>query len=201
MLPRLYAIIDAALFPDTTALLAFAGELRAGGVTLLQYRNKCGNTRQMLSQARELRRKLEGAHLIMNDRADLCLAAGFDAVHLGQEDLSVEGARRVVGDKLWVGISTHNPEQVRAEGSGLADYVAVGPVFATSSKANPDPVIGLDGVRVARSLTQKPLVAIGGITRQNCREVLEAGADAVAVISDLLDNPRKSAEEFLRRLG
>ena len=201
MLPRLYAIIDAASFPDAAALLAFAGELRAGGITMLQYRSKCGNPRQMLSQARELRRKLEGARLIMNDRADLCLAAGFDGVHLGQEDLSPEGARRVVGEKLWVGVSTHNPEQVRAEASGSADYVAVGPVFATSSKANPDPVIGLDGVRVARSLTQKPLVAIGGITRQNCREVLDAGADAVAVISDLLDNPRKSAEEFLRRLG
>ena len=201
MLPRLYAIIDAAAFPYTPALLAFAGELRAAGVTLFQYRNKQGSARQMLSQTRELRRKLEGARLIMNDRADLCLAAGFDGVHVGQEDLSVEGARRVVGDKLWVGISTHNPEQVRAEASGSADYAAVGPVFATSSKANPDPVIGLAGVRVARSLTQKPLVAIGGITRENCRSVLEAGADAVAVISDLLDNPRKSAEEFLRRLG
>lgn len=201
MLPRLYAIIDASFFPDTAALLAFAEELRGAGVALFQYRNKRASTRQMLSQARELRRKVEGARLIMNDRADLCLAAGFDGVHVGQEDLSVEGARRVVGDKLWVGISTHNPEQVRAEASGSADYVAVGPVFATSSKANPDPVIGLAGVRVARSLTQKPLVAIGGITRENCRSVLEAGADAVAVISDLLDNPRKSAEEFLRRLG
>jgi len=201
MLPRLYAIIDAAFFPDTAALLAFAGELRAAGVALFQYRNKSGNARQMLSQARELRRKLEGARLIMNDRADLCLAAGFDGVHLGQEDLSPEGARRIVGEKLWVGVSTHNPEQVRAEASGSADYVAVGPVFATSSKANPDPVIGLEGVRAARRLTQKPLVAIGGITRENCRSVLEAGADAVAVISDLLDNPRKSAEEFLRHLG
>ena len=170
-------------------------------MALFQYRNKSGNARQMLSQARELRRKLEGARLIMNDRADLCLAAGFDGVHLGQEDLSPEGARRIVGEKLWVGISTHNPEQVRAEASGSADYVAVGPVFATSSKANPDPVIGLEGVRAARRLTQKPLVAIGGITRENCRSVLEAGADAVAVISDLLDNPRKSAEEFLRHLG
>ena len=201
MLPRLYAIIDASFFPDTAALLAFAEELGGAGVALFQYRNKRGNARQMLSQARELRRKVEGARLIMNDRADLCLAAGFDGVHVGQEDLSVEGARRVVGDKLWVGISTHNPEQVRAEASGSADYVAVGPVFATSSKANPDPVIGVEGVRMARSLTQKPLVAIGGITRENCRSVLEAGADAVAVISDLLDNPGKSAEEFLRRLG
>src|SRR5690348_16166403 len=113
MLPRLYAIVDAAFFPDTAALLAFAGELRAAGLELFQYRNKSGNARQMLSQARELRRKMEGARLIMNDRADLCLAAGFDGVHLGQEDLSPEGARRIVGEKLWVGVSTHNPEQDR----------------------------------------------------------------------------------------
>jgi thiamine-phosphate pyrophosphorylase len=201
MLPRLYVIVDAAFFPDRAALLAFAGELRDAGVTLFQYRNKSGNARQMLSQGRELRRKLEGARLIMNDRADLCLAAGFDGVHVGQDDLSVEGARRVVGEGLWVGVSTHVPEQVQAAAPGPADYVAVGPVFATVSKANPDPVIGLEGVRVARSLTRKPLVAIGGITRENCWSVLEAGADSVAVISDLLDSPGKSAEEFLRRLG
>ena len=201
MLPRLYAIVDPSFFPDTPALLAFAGELRAAGVTLFQYRNKRDSARQMLSQARELRRRLEGVRLIMNDRADLSLAAAFDGVHVGQEDISVEGARRVLGDRLWVGVSTHIPEQVEAAAATSAGYVAVGPVFATSSKANPDPVIGLQGVRVARSLTRKPLVAIGGITRQNCDSVLEAGADAVAVISDLLDAPRKSAEEFLRRLG
>ena len=201
MLPRLYAIVDPSFFPDTPALLAFAGELRAAGVTLFQYRNKRDSARQMLSQARELRRRLEGVRLIMNDRADLSLAAAFDGVHVGQEDISVEGARRVLGDRLWVGVSTHIPEQVEAAAATSADYVAVGPVFPTSTKANPDPVIGLEGVRVARSLTRKPLVAIGGITRHNCNSVLEAGADAVAVISDLLDNPRKSAEEFLRRLG
>ena len=201
MLPRLYAIVDPSFFPDTPALLDFAGELRAAGVTLFQYRNKRDSARQMLSQARELRRRLEGVRLIMNDRADLSLAAAFDGVHVGQEDISVEGARRVLGDRLWVGVSTHIPEQVEAAAATSADYVAVGPVFATSSKANPDPVIGLEGVRVARSLTRKPVVAIGGITRQNCNSVLEAGADAVAVISDLLDAPRKSAEEFLRRLG
>jgi thiamine-phosphate pyrophosphorylase len=201
MLPRLYAIIDAVFFPDAAALLAFAGELQAAGVALFQYRNKSGNARQMLSQARELRRQLQDVRLIINDRADLCLAAGFDGVHVGQEDLSVEGARRVLGDQLWVGVSTHVPEQVEAAAATSADYVAVGPVFPTSSKANPDPAIGLQGVRVARNLTRKPLVAIGGVTRENCRQVLEAGADAVAVISDLLDTPRKSAEEFLRRLG
>lgn len=198
---RFYAIIDAAFFPDTPALLAFAGELRAAGVTLFQYRSKSGNARQMLSQARELRRQLPGAHLLMNDRADLCLAADFNGVHVGQEDLSVEGARRVVGGKLWIGVSTHVPEQVREAAAGSANYVAVGPVFPTSTKANPDRVIGLEGVRLARSLTDKPLVAIGGITRQNCGSVIEAGADSVAVISDLLGNPGKSAEEFLRRLG
>jgi len=201
MLPRLYAIVDPSFFPDTPALLDFAGELRAAGVTLFQYRNKRDSARQMLSQARELRRRLEGVRLIMNDRADLSLAAAFDGVHVGQEDISVEGARRVLGDRLWVGVSTHIPEQVEAAAATSADYVAVGPVFPTSTKANPDPVIGLEGVRVARSLTRKPLAAIGGITRHNCNSVLEAGADAVAVISDLLDNPRKSAEEFLRRLG
>lgn len=201
MLPRLYAIIDASCFADMSALLAFAGDLRAAGVTLFQYRNKNGSPRTMLSHARELRRKLPEARLIMNDRADLCLAAAFDGVHVGQQDLSVEGARRVVGEKLWIGVSTHVPEQVREAAASSANYVAVGPVFPTSTKANPDPVIGLEGVRRARSLSAKPLVAIGGITRQNCGSVIEAGADSVAVISDLLGNPAKSAEEFLRRLG
>jgi len=137
----------------------------------------------------------------MNDRADLALIAGFDGVHVGQDDLSPEGARKVIGPSLWLGVSTHNPEQVRGANKTSADYIAVGPVFATASKANPDPIIGLEGVRRARALTQKPLVAIGGITRLNCRSVIEAGADSVAVISDLVREPGKSAEEFLRILG
>jgi thiamine-phosphate pyrophosphorylase len=201
MLPRLYAILDSSCFADAEQLFAAAEELAAGGVTLLQYRNKSGNARLMLDQAEELKRRIgNSAKLIMNDRADLCLAAGFDGVHVGQDDLSPAGARRVIGDKLWLGVSTHNPEQVRIADATSADYIAIGPVFATSSKANPDPVIGLEGVRLARSLTRKPLVAIGGITRANCRAVIDAGADSVAVISDLLQEPRKSAEEFLRIL-
>ena len=200
-LPRLYAILDAGLFPDGTALLAAAQELAAGGVTLLQYRNKSGNARQMLEQARELKRLFgDSVTLIMNDRADLCLAAEFDGVHLGQDDLSPEGARKVIGPHRWLGVSTHNSQQVIKADRTSADYVAIGPVFATSSKANPDPVIGLDGVRQARALTRKPLVAIGGITRENCYSVRDAGADSVAVISDLVTAPRKSAEEFLRIL-
>jgi thiamine-phosphate pyrophosphorylase len=200
-LTRLYAILDVAFFPDSNALLAAAQELAAGGVTWLQYRNKSGNAREMVDQARELKRLLEDSvELIMNDRADLCLAAGFDGVHLGQDDLSPEGARRVIGANLTLGVSTHNPGQVREADKTSADYIAIGPVFATSSKAHPDPVIGLEGVRQARALTRKPLVAIGGIGRANCRSVIEAGANAVAVISDLLPDPRKSAEEFLRIL-
>jgi len=201
-LPRLYAILDASSFPDTKGLCLAARELVAGGVTLLQYRNKSGNARQMLKQARELKRCLPASvKLIMNDRADLCLAAGFDGVHVGQDDLSPEGARAVIGDRLWVGVSTHNTKQLAEADKTSADYLAIGPVFETRSKANPDPVIGLDGVRQAKALTRKPLVAIGGVTRENCRSVIEAGADAVAVISDLIREPRKSAEEFLRILG
>jgi thiamine-phosphate pyrophosphorylase len=138
--------------------------------------------------------------MIMNDRADLAVAAGFDGVHVGQEDLSPESARTVIGPDLILGVSTHNPEQLREADQTSANYLAIGPVFATSSKTNPDPVIGLEGVRKARALTGKPLVAIGGITRSNALSVIEAGADAVAIISDLVREPRKSAEEFLQIL-
>jgi thiamine-phosphate pyrophosphorylase len=200
-LPKLYPIIDAGCFPGISAMITFAEELAAAGCTLLQYRNKTGNGRQMLDRARELRRALPTPiKLIMNDRADLCLAAGFDGVHVGQDDLSPEGVRRVIGAELWLGISTHNLAQLRETEQKMANYVAIGPVFSTSSKANPDPVIGVELVRQAKSLTQKPLVAIGGITRENCREVIDAGADSVAVISDLLTAPRKAAEDFFRIL-
>jgi thiamine-phosphate pyrophosphorylase len=196
---KLYPILDSSLFPDTAALCTSAKELIAGGVTILQYRNKNGNARQMLDQARELKRAIgTSAKLIMNDRADLCLVAGFDGVHIGQDDLSPEGARKVIGPNLWLGVSTHNPEQVALADKTSADYIAIGPVFATSSKMNPDPVVGLDGVRQAKKLTSKPLVAIGGINRANGRSVLDAGADSIAVISDLLRDPRNAAEEFFR---
>src|ERR1039458_3010322 len=200
-LPRLYAILDAACFPDVAGMFAAAEEVAAVGITLFQYRNKCGNARQMLAEARELRARL-GANvkLIMNDRADLCLAAQYDGLHVGQDDLSAESARRIIGPTRWLGVSTHNPEQLAEADKTSSDYLAIGPVFATTSKANPDPVVGLEGIRRARELTRKPLVAIGGITRANACSVIEAGADAVAVISDLLPDPRKSAEEFLKIL-
>lgn len=210
-LPRFYPIIDASYFRDaadsTIAMLKFAEELASGGASLIQYRNKYGSAREMLGHARELRRVLNGgAKLIMNDRTDLCLAAHFDGVHLGQDDLSPTAAREIFnaagkGELLWIGYSTHNLEQLREAERAPIDYVAVGPVFSTASKANPDPVIGLEMVRQARRITTKPLVAIGGITRNNAKFVIEAGADAVAVISDVVESPHKSTEEFLRILG
>ena len=200
-LPRLYCIADSAFFPTTLELLVFGEELAAGGCSLLQYRNKRGNPRVMLEQAQGLKKRLgDSVRLIMNDRADLCLAAEFDGVHVGQEDLSSESVRKIIGPEHWIGVSTHNPEQLREADLTSVDYLAIGPVFATSSKDKPDPVVGLDGVRRARAWTRKPLVAIGGITRSNAALVIEAGADSVAVISDLLREPRKSAEEFFRML-
>jgi thiamine-phosphate pyrophosphorylase len=142
--------------------------------------------------------------LILNDRADLAVLANFDGVHVGQDDLSPEDARRVVGPAKIVGVSTHTDEQVRAAEQTSADYIAIGPVFATGTKSNPDPVIGLVGVRRARALTTKPLVAIGGITRANARSVIEAGADSVAVISGLLaegESVEQVARDFLELLG
>ena len=206
VLPRLYPVLDATCFSGAPGLIAAAEELASASVTLIQYRNKSGNARLMLEQARELRRlsraRVPAPHvrLIMNDRADLCLAGDFDGVHVGQEDLSPDAVRKIIGPDRWLGVSTHNPEQLREADLTSADYLAIGPVFATSSKDKPDPVVGLEGVRQARQLTSKPLVAIGGITRANAASVIEAGADSVAVISDLIRDPRKSAEEFFRVL-
>lgn len=183
-------------------MLTAAEELAAGGVTLLQYRNKTGSARQVLQDTQDLKKRLgKSVRLIMNDRADLCLAAGFDGLHVGQDDLSPEGARSVIGPDRWLGVSTHNDRQLEGADSTSAEYIAIGPVFVTNSKERPDPVIGVEGVRRGRELTKKPLVAIGGITRANALDVLRAGADSVAVISDLVRDPRKSAEEFFRILG
>jgi thiamine-phosphate pyrophosphorylase len=201
--PRLYPILDVGCLPDRelTTVIHFAEELASAGCSILQYRNKISSPREILFHARELKRVL-GNHLalIMNDRADLALGAGFDGVHVGQDDLTPAAARLVIGRELVLGVSTHNPQQLTDADNTSADYVAIGPVFTTSTKMNPDPVMGLEKLRAARELTSKPLVAIGGITRTNVGDVIRAGADSVAVIADLLASPRKSAEEFLKAL-
>ncbi|HZS26976.1 MAG TPA: thiamine phosphate synthase [Candidatus Angelobacter sp.] len=218
VLPPLYAIIDfsnfAAQADPVSAIVQFAEKLMDAGAKLIQLRDKSKPTvpQRFLSCARELRRvTLDRATLIMNDRIDLCLAVDADGVHLGQEDLSPAAAKRIFdqvifdqnkdGQRRIIGFSTHNLDQLREANSLPVDYIAIGPVFATSSKANPDPVIGLEGVRAASRATTKPLVAIGGITRQNCRQVREAGAGTVAVISDLFESPGKAVADFLRILG
>ncbi len=213
ILPRLYPIIDFSFFAaraDPIAAVAeYAEELMSAGVTLLQLRDKSQPEmlHRFLSCARELRRVTgDRAMLMVNDRVDLCLAAEADGCHLGQDDLSPMAARRIFdavqdGKNRIIGYSTHNLDQLREAHTFPADYVAIGPVFATSSKMNPDPVVGVEGVRQAREVTRKPLVAIGGITRQNCRQVIDSGADSVAVISDLLESPAKAVADFLRVLG
>jgi len=212
-LPKLYPIVDCSCFVATatpiSAMASFTTDLVNAGATVIQYRDKSADVPRMLSCARELRRiTRRRAKLIINDRFDICLAVQAEGVHLGQDDVTPEAARAVLdrvqtkeGECRIVGFSTHNLAQIEEADSMPIDYLAVGPVFATGSKANPDPVIGLEGVRQARAATAKPLVAIGGITRKNCREVMDAGADAVAVISDLLESPVKAVEEFLRVLG
>jgi thiamine-phosphate pyrophosphorylase len=199
---RLYAILDASCFSSAQLLFESAEELASAGLKVIQYRNKSADVRTILQQARELKVRIGlRTKLLMNDRSDLCLAAEFDGVHIGQDDLSPKSARKIVGLNRMLGVSTHNPEQVAEADQTSADYIAIGPVFATASKVNPDPIVGLAGVRRARELTSKPLIAIGGINRQNCVSVIDAGADSVAVISDLVRDTRKSAEEFLRILG
>jgi thiamine-phosphate pyrophosphorylase len=142
--------------------------------------------------------------LIVNDRIDVMLLAGWDGVHVGQEDMAADDARVVAGDGRVIGVSTHTMEQVWEAEQGVADYVAIGPVFATKTKADAAAVVGLDGVRRARALTTKPLVAIGGITRGNAAAVRDAGADAVAVISGLMvrgERVEKVARDFMRIFG
>ena len=203
MLQGLYAIADmGTLAARGISLRGYAEELRAAGAMLVQYRDKDADDEVALYRAEEMGEVFEGsgATLIVNDRLDTMLLAGWDGVHVGQEDMAAEDARVVAGDGRIIGVSTHTMEQVWEAEQGVADYVAIGPVFATGTKRDAAPVVGLDAVRRARELTSKPLVAIGGITRANARSVVEAGADAVAVISGLLvegERVEKVARDFM----
>jgi thiamine-phosphate pyrophosphorylase len=225
---QLYAIIDAGMLSAWGVKpCEFAEMLRAAGVSLIQYRNKLGGPQDVLRDTAVIREAMAGSgcRLILNDRADLAVLAGWDGVHVGQGDLWPADAKAVVlrtmpthrmkqgrdewgtrivpGSQFWVGVSTHTEEQVRVADASCADYVAVGPVFATGTKLDAEPVIGLDGVRRARALTTKPIVAIGGITRENARSVIDAGADSVAVISALFvegETVEKVARDFLENL-
>lgn len=206
-LPRLYPIVDmGTLRRRQVEPGRFVQELLAGGAEILQLRDKDGSPQETLKQAAVISKLVSGGPClpVMNDRADLAALAEWTAVHVGHLDLPPDAVRRVFGPApVVVGVSTHNDDQVRAAERGSADYIAVGPVFATGTKADAEPVIGLPGVRRARELSRKPLVAIGGVTRENAAAVLDAGADSVAVIGGLFvegESTEAVVQDFLRRL-
>lgn len=203
-IPRFYAILDAEQARERSPVVLCEALLGAG-VKLIQYRDKKASSREMFDISRELAERVRraGGIFIVNDRADVARAAGADGVHLGQDDLPVDLARLVLEAGKVVGFSTHRLEQVAEAEKSSADYIAFGPIYSTQSKDRPDPVVGLEGLRAARRATRKPLVAIGGITLEKAREVIDAGADSVAVIADLMKAPdiATRAREFLKALG
>ncbi len=186
---RLYLIVD----PLDTGRdpVDLARAMLAGGARLLQLRMKTGATRELLAVAETVREltAAAGATFIVNDRADVARAVGADGVHLGQDDLPVAAARAVLGPGASIGLSTHSETQLAEAATAGADYFAFGPIFATTSKSTADPVLGYERLTAARRLTTAPLVAIGGITPATARDVLTAGADAVAVIAAIVRAP------------
>jgi len=190
-LPRLYPILDTELIERRGCRLEAAAEaMLEGGAAILQLRHKGHFSRRIFEQAERIAElcRRAGALFIVDDRADIARLLGA-GVHLGQEDLAPQLARKILGPEAVIGYSTHNAEQLEAAATEPVDYVALGPIFETSSKQKPDPVVGLEQLAAWRPLTRRPLVAIGGITRANALAVLEAGADSVAVISDLVPEP------------
>ncbi len=186
--PRVYPILDRAhLEARGRSAARIAEDLACAGIRIAQYRHKGSFTRAAYEEASRVAAvfRAAGVCFILNDRADIALALRAHGVHVGQDDLPLADVRRLVGDGLVVGYSTHNAAQIAADECRWADYLAVGPVFGTRSKERPEPAVGLEGVRLARSLTSKPLVAIGGITVANAARVLAAGADGVSMISGL----------------
>jgi thiamine-phosphate pyrophosphorylase len=202
ILPKLYAITDARLSGLSHA--AQVARLADGGATLVQLREKHADPREFYREAQDALRvaRERGVTVVVNDRADIALALGGDGVHLGQDDLPPEAARRLLGDDFIIGYSTHSLAQLEAAAPQSVDYVAFGPIFTTRTKENPDPSVGLELLARARALLPPalPLVAIGGITRENARQTLDAGADSVAVVSALVLEPDEIARrtrEFL----
>ena len=195
-------ILDAALL--TVLETECAQELAAAGVRLLQYRNKGASACELFESSKRLSSLLipQGVTFVVNDRADVAAAAEATGVHIGQADLGAKAARSVIGTGKLLGVSTHNLDQFKEAAGMSADYIAVGPIFATSTKANPDPVVGLEFLRRVRPLTDKPIVAIGGITLDHAAEVIQAGADCVAVIRDILlaRDPGRRVRQYIELL-
>ena len=200
-LPKIYPITDTRI-----SGLSHAEQVRrliAGGARLIQLRDKHAAAGEFYDAAVEsiAVAREHDVKIIINDRLDIALASGADGVHLGQDDRPPEEARRLAGENFLIGFSTHSLDQAILALSLPLDYIAIGPIFGTTTKADPDPVVGLDGLRRVRgAIGAFPLVAIGGITRSNCRSVLQAGGDSVAVISDLLKVPDR-IESVMREIN
>ena len=203
VLPRFYAIIEPAIRPALP--LRELGRVLAGaGVRLIQLRSKQSASRDFLADASALLQALPStSKLIVNDRVDVAVLAGAAGVHVGQDDLPAAAARALLGPEGIVGLSTHSQTQVEAAESAPVDYLAFGPIFATATKTDHEPVVGCAQLREARRRTTKPLVAIGGITPATAAQVIEAGADSVAVIGGWLaaEDVSQRLEEFRRVLG
>jgi thiamine-phosphate pyrophosphorylase len=204
-LPRFYPILDieAAARQGVDPAKA-AQQILAAGAQILQFRYKRFLSKEAFALAEfiAIEAKKAGSTLVVNDRADLAKLLGA-ALHLGQDDLPPADARKIVSAETVVGFSTHNEAQLRGAASEPVDYIALGPIFGTVTKENPDPTVGLAELKRLRPLSARPVVAIGGITRANALAAIEAGADSVAVIGDLFPadgNIRARAEEWLRLL-
>jgi len=204
---RLYAILDVdrIRFTNGDPLAVLADWLRAG-VRLVQLRAKNVSDATFLDLAGQVTAMCHAVQVpaIINDRADIAAMASADGVHVGQEDLPSVKVRALIGDEKVLGLSTHSDAQMKEACLGPVDYVAIGPVFATGSKLSSNPAVGIDGVERAAVLARaagRPMVAIGGITLTMAPAVIAAGADAVAVISDLLtDDPARRAREYLQTI-
>ena len=200
-----YPVLDAGLLARRGIPASTAAEaLLEAGVQILQYRQKGFFSRDAFDDARLIAGlcRTAGVLFVINDRADIAALLNA-ALHLGQDDLPPQDARKLMPPPSIIGFSTHNEQQLRDADREPVDYLAIGPIFQTASKENPDPIVGLDRLRSLRAITKKPLVAIGGITRATARSVLESGADSVAIIGDLFPDPctkaalRSRAEEWL----
>ena len=200
VLPRFYPILDTGALERCSLDPVVAAEtLLDAGARIVQFRHKGHYTRAVFAQAGQVAAlcRAAGALFVVNDRADVALLLDA-ALHVGQDDLTPADARRLLGSDHVLGFSTHNEEQLRAGNNEPVDYLAIGPLFATASKERPDPQVGLDALVRLRRLTSQPLVAIGGITRATAPSVLEAGADSIAVIGDLLPAIRERTEEWVK---
>jgi thiamine-phosphate pyrophosphorylase len=206
ILPAFYPILDtsAALARDLDPIRV-AQDILDGGARILQFRHKGFFSRHAFAWLEGIAglTRQAGAMLVVNDRADLARLFGA-ALHLGQDDLPPVAARTITGSQTVVGFSTHNEAQLRAAAKEPVDYVALGPIFGTSTKENPDAVVGIEELRRIRALTNRPLVAIGGISRANALHVREAGADSVAIVADLFPedgNIHRRTQEWIRLLS